>query len=63
MPVETNIIICEVLGSYTPKEFCTKLRQHKILCLSISDTQVRMVTHLDITKEMLKNLIQVIEAL
>lgn len=63
MPVETNIIIFEVTGSYTAKEFCTKLRQHKILCLSISETQVRMVTHLDITKEMLKNLIQVIEAL
>ena len=61
MPVETNIIIFEVLGSYTPKEFCTKLLQHKILCLSISKTQVRMVTHLDITKKMLKNLIQVIE--
>ncbi len=63
MPVETNIIIFEVTGSYTSKEFCTKLRQHKILCLSISNTQVRMVTHLDITKEMLKTLIQVIETL
>lgn len=63
MPVETNIIIFEVVGSYNPKEFCNKLRQHKILCLSISKNQVRMVTHLDITKEMLKNLIQVIEAL
>lgn len=63
MPVETNIIIFEVKGSYTPAAFCNKLRQHKILCLSISATQVRMVTHLDITKEMIKNLIQVIEAL
>jgi len=63
MPVETNIIIFEVTGSYTAKELCNKLRQHKILCLTISETQVRMVTHLDITKEMLKNLLQVIEAL
>ncbi len=63
MPVETNIIIFEVTGSYTPVTFCNKLRQHKILCLAISATQVRMLTHLDITKEMVKNLIQVIEAL
>ena len=63
MPVETNILIFEVNGAYTPVTFCNKLRQHKILCMSISATQVRMVTHLDITKEMVKNLIHVIEAL
>ena len=63
MPVETNILIFEVKDAYTPVSLCNKLRQHKILCLPISSTQVRMVTHLDITKEMLKNLIQVIEAL
>ncbi len=63
MPVETNIIIFEVIGSYTPAEFCKKLAEHDILCLSISATQVRMVTHLDFTKEMLNNLIQVIESL
>ena len=63
MPVETNIVIFELKASYTAKEFCTTLRKHKILCLPISATQVRMVTHLDFTKEMLKNLITVIEAL
>ena len=63
MPVETNIIIFEVTGSYTPKSFCKKLAEYDILCLSISATQVRMVTHLDFTKEMLKKLISVIEAL
>ena len=64
MPVETNIVIFEISGSsYTAKTFCEKLSQYEILCLSISLTQVRMVTHLDFTKEMLKNLIEVIEAL
>ena len=63
MPVETNILIFEVTGAYNAKEFCNKLHQHKILCLPISATQVRMVTHLDITKEMIKNLIRVIGAL
>ena len=63
MPVETNIIIFEVTNSDGPKAFCRKLQEHHILCLSISATQVRMVTHLDITKEMVKDLINVIEAL
>lgn len=63
MPVETNIIIFEVKGSHTPKSFCKELQQHNILCLPISGTQVRMVTHLDITKEMLKSLLAVLESL
>lgn len=63
MPVETNIVIFEVLDPYTPKAFCKKLQEHDILCLSISATQVRMVTHLDFTKEMLNKLLKVIEAL
>lgn len=63
MPVETNIIIFEVLGTYTPKAFCTVLRENDILCMVISETQVRMVTHLDITHDMVRNLLSVIEAL
>jgi threonine aldolase len=63
IPVETNIIIFEVTGSYTPKEFCEILSKNNILCLPISATQVRMVTHLDINKEMLNKLIEVINAM
>lgn len=63
MPVETNIIIFEVTGSYKAKQFCDKLREYDILCLPISANQVRMVTHLDITKEMLKSLLTILESL
>jgi len=63
MPVETNIIIFEVQGSYTAKEFVERLKLDDILCLTISPTQVRMVTHLDITKEMVNKLVRLIEAL
>ncbi len=63
MPVETNILIFEVIGSYTAKEFCDKLKKYDILCLPISATQVRMVTHLDVTDKMVKKLIEVIESL
>jgi len=63
MPVETNIIIFEVKGSYTAKEFVERLKLDDILCLTISPTQVRMVTHLDITKEMVNKLVKIIEGL
>jgi threonine aldolase len=70
MPVETNIIIFEVNENYseTPegpiaKEFCDDLRRHEILCMPISANQVRMVTHLDFTKEMLKELVDLIDSL
>jgi threonine aldolase len=63
MPVETNILIFEVMNSYTPKELVERLRKDDIFCLAISPTQVRMVTHLDVTKEMLNKILAVIEAL
>lgn len=63
MPVETNILIFEVIESYTPAAFCERLKKDNIFCLAISPTQVRMVTHLDVTKEMLNKIMTVIEAL
>ena len=63
MPVETNIIIFEVTGSFTAKEFCERLQLDDILCLPISPNQVRMVTHLDVTAAMVNKLIAVIELL
>ncbi len=63
MPVETNIVIFEVLPPYTPKSFEAELAKFSILCMSISSTQVRMVTHLDISSEMISNLVSVIETM
>jgi threonine aldolase len=63
MPVETNIVIFEVMGAYTAASFCEEMAKYEILCLPISATQVRMVTHLDITKEMIKFLLETIAAL
>jgi threonine aldolase len=62
-PVETNIIIFEIKDKYTPKTFCEELKKYDVLCLQMSPTQVRMVTHLDVTKEMLNKLTTIIEAL
>jgi threonine aldolase len=63
LPVETNILIFEVGGNYTAKSFTEALAQNNILAFDISLNQVRMVTHLGITKEMVENLIGVIESL
>lgn len=60
MPVETNIVIFEVLGDEGPIGFCEKMKQHNILCLPISATQVRMVTHLDVHADMIKHISEVL---
>ncbi len=62
-PVETNIVIFEVLKSYTAAGLCERLKKDGILCLPISSTQLRMVTHLDVTPAMIQKFISVIESL
>jgi len=64
LPVETNILIFEVVGErFTAASFCSFLAEHDILAIPISPTQVRMVTHLDIDNEMVKNLISLLNTL
>jgi threonine aldolase len=63
IPPETNILIFEVKGRYTPKSFVGYLNKYDILCFPISATQVRIVTHLDVTPEMVKHLIEIIQAM
>jgi hypothetical protein len=46
---------------YSPKSFENELAKFSILCMAISNTQVKL-THLDITTAMV-NLISIIEAL
>lgn len=61
LPVETNILIFEVEGRYSANSFTSFLKEQEILCIAISPTQVRMVTHLDVTEKMVNRLIDVIE--
>ena len=62
-PVETNIILFEVKGRFTAKELVGILANKGILTIAMSPTQVRIVTHLDITEEMVKQTIREIESL
>jgi len=61
LPVQTNIIIFSVKPPLTSKMFVEKLKEHNILGYAISPTQVRLVTHLDITEEMVQKTINVIQ--
>jgi threonine aldolase len=63
MPVETNILIFEVKGVYSPKSLSETFRQHQILANPISTTQMRMVTHLDVSEEMVRKVVRVIAEL
>ncbi|MBA4197660.1 MAG: threonine aldolase [Chitinophaga sp.] len=63
LPVETNIVICEIKGRFSAKEFSEKMKEKGILFFAISPTQIRMVLHLDITKEMVEKTIQAIKEL
>lgn len=62
-PVETNIVIFEVKGRYTAKELTVALQQQGILSIAIAPTQVRFVTHLDVSAIMIEEAIQLIEQL
>ena len=60
LPVETNLVIFELKEGEDPKQFILRMKEKGILLLTISDTRLRIVTHLDISEEMvtvfLKNL-------
>jgi len=63
LPVETNILIFEVIGSYTAKSLAEAFAKYDIHVMAISPTQIRMVFHLDVSEEMIKETIRVIEIL
>ncbi|HEY9340773.1 MAG TPA: GntG family PLP-dependent aldolase [Hanamia sp.] len=63
MPVETNILIFEVIKGYTAKSLDEEFLKHDISVIAISPTQIRIVLHLGISEEMVKKTIGVIEVL
>jgi len=62
-PVETNIIIFEVRGRFTAQQFAAKMKENNILTIAISPVQVRIVTHLDITADMVERTVEIIKHL
>lgn len=63
LPVETNIIIFEVINSYTAKTLAETFKNFGILVIPISANQIRLVLHLDISEQMVAETIDVIHRL
>lgn len=63
LPVETNIIIFSVKGRFTSPSLVARMKEENILWYAISPTQVRIVTHLDVTPEMIEKTIQTIDTI
>ncbi len=61
LPVETNIVIAVMTGSYTPAAFVQALKEQNVLAYVMTPTQVRFVLHLDISSDDLTKTIEIIQ--
>lgn len=53
-PVETNILIFDIIKPHTAEEFVNYLNDNGIGSAAFGPQSVRLVTHLDVTKKMIK---------
>lgn len=63
LPVETNIIIFELNDPVTAPALVATLKENNILGYAIAPNRVRLVVHLDITREMMDKTIKIISSL
>ncbi len=63
LPVETNIIIFEVHGTFTAPKLAARLKEEDIFVIAISPMHIRIVVHLDITPEDVNRTIETIRLL
>ncbi len=63
LPVETNIIIFELNDTISAPALVAKMKEQDILGYAIAPNRVRLVLHLDISKEMINKTIQVFNQL
>ena len=60
-PIETNIIIFNVIDSINEHDFISRLNDAGVGLISMGQGKLRMVTHLDFKEEMLESLVHTIE--
>ncbi len=60
MPVETNIVIATLSDRYTARQFASLLAEKNIFIHPVGNQEVRFVTHLDITPEMMKHTLKIL---
>lgn len=63
LPVETNIIIFSLKDGWTAQNILGKFKEQQILGHAISSNQIRLVTHLDITSQMIDKTLNTIKKL
>ncbi len=63
LPVESNIIIFTLHDDYPAATLCERLGQQDVKAIAIAPNQVRMVTHLDVTPDMIERLLNIIREL
>jgi len=63
LPVETNIVIADLKGRLNPASFVAAMQSNDILVMNISAHQIRMVVHLDVSKEMVNKIVSTIRSL
>jgi len=63
LPVETNIIVADLKGRLNPDSFVEAMRINDVLVMNISAHQIRMVVHLDVSKEMVNKIVATIKSL
>jgi len=63
MSVETNIVIFELSGSITAEQCLEKLKENNILAVAFGPKEVRFVTHLDYTDDMLNETVKVLRSI
>lgn len=54
LPVETNIVIFELKDGVSAPQMVNQLKEREILAYAIAPNRVRLVTHLDITSQMIE---------
>ncbi len=63
LPVETNIVIFELQEGQSAPELVERLKTKGVLAYAISPDRIRLVTHLDISSDMIDETIQIFETL
>lgn len=60
-PIETNIVIFNVIEEISEEAFISRLNDAGIGLISMGQGKLRMVTHLDFTEEMLESVVHTLE--
>lgn len=63
LEVETNIVIANITGNQTAHQIAQRLKEKGVLAMAMSPTQIRFVTHLDITSDNIQDTIEIIKQL